>query len=266
MKKLIRIIGCVYAISFCGSALANFTGPFSNENPSSPKSSSFTLGIDPSREPWFAELLLEGNDLSSGLVLDQDRVNSLAQHTNRFSLVTQVGVQSGPQLLFAAYLVDTLSADRAFPFLSRATETGMDAIEDLFRSQLNSPLNFDAIFSNYLTYIFQASAGGARIPFKLAQAGTGVVVPVFTPQATIHSLPADVQGSLVPYSFAIFELDHELPANAVVTVSEISAPTCMEGFSLLWKPASPKSIAVYATGCPQLSPQDNIVFRLTITD
>lgn len=230
---------------------------------------------DFNQAPWLSEMLAEGAMLVTGYYSDQGHVNRFTENPGRQPLVSETYVSYGPQLLFASYLIDSVRSDAtALGFLTRLKKRGREAIEFLFRSQTSFPLNFDAIFSNFLTYVFQASGTQERLPSAWTHHGdNGLLVPAIRPVARIEKFPAQLTNSVFPYSFVSIDLAQEIPPSAVVEVEAVTRdvpseqpaePTCANTASVLWKPMGPKRIAVYAVGCEYLSPKDVVDFRLSI--
>lgn len=229
------------------------------------------------QDPWLSETLAEGAMLVTGYYTDQGHVNRFAQNPGVQPLVSQSYVHYGPQLLFASYLVDSVRSDgSALGFLTRLKKRGREAIEFLFRSKTNFPLNFDAIFSNFLTYVFQASGTQEKLPSAWTHHGSnGILVPQIRPVARIERFPAELRQSVLPYSFVSIDLAQEIPSSAVVEVEVLPRgvdtpvdqpvePNCANTASVLWKPMGPKRIAVYAVGCEYRGPKDVVDFRLSI--
>lgn len=229
------------------------------------------------QDAWLSEMLAEGAMLAAGYYTDQGHVNRFANDSGRQPLVSKSYVHYGPQLLFASYLIDSVRSDAsALGFLTRLKKRGREAIEFLFRSKTSFPLNFDAIFSNFLTYVFQASDNQERLPSAWTHHGeSGILIPGITPIARIESFPARLSHSVMPYSFVSIDLAQEIPPSAIVEVEvvprEVDAPVdqpldpnCSNTASVLWKPMGPKSIAVYAVGCEYSGPKDLVDFRLRI--
>ena len=65
-----------------------------------------TSGVE--RENWLSESLAEGAMLLTGYYGDQGHVNHFVENTWNISLVSPRYVQYGPQLLFSAFLLDSL--------------------------------------------------------------------------------------------------------------------------------------------------------------
>ena len=80
-----------------------------------------------------------------------------------------------------------------------------------------------------------------------------------------------VEGEIFPYSFALYELKEDLPANASIKLEIVStgantsseAPNCNDNLDLLWKPL-PGAIAIYGVGCRYGDKRDLLKYRLSI--
>lgn len=225
---------------------------------------------------WLAQTLSEASLLSVGLFSDQTRLDRFVQNPTEFPLVSHSLLQAGPQLLFAAYLLDQ-SNDKArvLSALAEMPARGREAVESVFRNETGTPLTFDLIYGNFLAYIFRMSGKHERLPFSLEhEAGRGLLVPEIQPYIRLELIPAIMEGSVYPYAFALFDLPEELPQTAIVQVEPIrkglrrpdgSLP-CSETASVLWKPVTQKRIAVYAVGCEHETEQDRVYFRLSVLD
>lgn len=230
------------------------------------------------QDSWLSETLAEGAMLLSGLFTDQGHVNRFAKETGKFPLVSKSYVQYGPQLLFSSFLIDAVKGDgSSLGFLTRLEKKGREAVEFLFRKELDAPLGFDAVFSNFLTYIFEYSGGRSRLPGSWGRRQGGLVVPEIEPFARIDQFPAQLTGQLFPYSFVAIDLAQELPPSSLVIVEPIQsvvdspidrppARSCANSASTLWKPVSAKRIAVYAVGCEPGGAKDIVHFRLRVLD
>lgn len=230
------------------------------------------------QDAWLSETIAEGAMLLTGYFTDQGHVGRYAENTAKYPLVSQSYVQYGPQLLFSSFLIDSVKkSGEGLSFLSRLEKKGRDAVEFMFRVKTETPFSFDAIFSNFLSYIFEFSGEKALLPSSWARNSSGIVIPEIKPYARIEQFPAVLEGAIFPYSFAAIDLARELPPTAVVTVDPIptvvDAPVdqpppqnCGNSSSTLWKPVSPKRIAVYAVGCEHKGAKDLVQFRLRIFD
>jgi hypothetical protein len=231
-----------------------------------------------SQDIWLSESIAEGAMLLTGYFTDQGHVNRYVENTSKFPLVTQSYVQYGPQLLFASYLIDVVKSEgEGLGFLTRVAKKGREAVEFLFRTKTDTPFSFDAIFGNFLTYLFESANRQVQLPGAWKHSVNGIVLPEIKAYARIEQFPAQLEGVVFPYSFAAVDLAQELPPTALVTVEPIphvvDAPVdqppeqnCANSSSTLWKPVSPKRIAIYAIGCEHKSAKDIVQFRLRILD
>ena len=225
---------------------------------------------------WLAQTLGQSALLATGLHTDQGQVKRFAGNSSWYPLVSHTSVQQGPQILFASYLLDQVGEKgEALSSLSRLALKGRSAVEALFRTETGTPLTFDLIYANFLTYLFNASGSGRDLPLGMHQEGTrGLRLPEFEPYLKLKLIPAIAEGQISPYSFAIIELPDALPATAIVEVELMrqglrridgSLP-CSETASVLWKPVTAKRIAVYSVGCEHTSELDRVHFRLSVLD
>ncbi|MCO5144296.1 MAG: hypothetical protein M9962_14505 [Oligoflexia bacterium] len=227
-----------------------------------------------SKDLWLSEALAEGAMLLTGYYTDQDHINRYALETKSYPLVSHNYVQYGPQLLFASFLLDSVrSSSDSFSYLTKLNKSGRDAIEDFFRNKTNSPLTFDSIFSNFLTYIFKGEGTQENLPSFAALSETGIKIPRIHPSIRFTSFPASAEGSLYPYSFLTVEMDKVIPPSAVIKVSLIPqepsadlSMNCANASTVLWKPVDTKRIAIYSVGCEPQNPSDKVFFRLSILD
>ncbi len=226
------------------------------------------------REVWLSETLAEAAMLLTGYFSHQPKVNEVAEESGKHPLITLADVHRGPQLLFASFLLDSLSPNgpEAIAAISNSREPGKSAVERVFREQTGSPLNFDAIFSNFVSYVFSQSHHGTPIPGAWNHQ-KGVVVPSIQPYFTFKSPSGELEGQLAPYSFLAIDLARELSPSIVIQAERIpikgvseSGRSCSKEATVLWKPISPKRIALYAVGCDPVLPGEKIGFRLKILD
>lgn len=224
------------------------------------------------QDSWLSETLAEGAMLLNGYFTDQKLVDRYAENTAKASLVSDSYVQYGPQLLFSSFLIDTLGRHGGIGELTRSGLKGNDAVEALFQNRTGAPISFDAIFSNFITYVFQASLHQEKLPSTWNRQGfTGILIPQIQNNATIDTLPASKEGELLPYSFATYALKEELPEDSLVKVELLSkdsktkmSDSCASNATILWKPLTSKALAVYAIGCEQKNADDKIPYRLSI--
>lgn len=226
----------------------------------------------PDREAWLSETLAEGAMLLTGFFTDQLRVEQYVANPGSVPLVTPSYVQYGPQLLFASFLIDSIPLSRgsALTLLRNIHKGGRDAIEELFLKNTNVPLSFDAIFSNFVSYVFTQSDTNASLPAAWDHR-PGLRVPRVASYFTYQVGSGELNGELAPYSFVAIDLAQELSPSAVIQVRRVSptnatAGDCARNASVLWKPISRTRIAVYAVGCDPSEKSENVQFRLKILD
>lgn len=226
------------------------------------------------RETWLAESLAEGTMLLTGYFADQEPVDSYLQNSGQFPLVTPSGAQLGPQLLFSSFLLDTLPSARgtALGALSHLNLGGRDAVEKLFQDLTDTPLSFDAIFSNFISYVFDQSAAGTALPGSWHHS-PAIHAQDVAPYFTYKVGSGELTGALAPYSFVAVDLAQELSPTAEIHVSRAQQPSqgnppsdCAQNASILWKPVHKTRIAVYAVGCDPSNPSETVQFRLKILD
>ncbi|MGZ3694630.1 MAG: hypothetical protein ACXWQO_10645 [Bdellovibrionota bacterium] len=240
---------------------------------------SFDASGETSKDNWLSETLAEGAMLATGHFTDQPILDQLLKNTGNSPLVSPTYVSYGPQLLFASFLLDFTSHGISnLTEISRSKLHGRDNIEAFFEHRLGNPQTFDAIYSSFVSYVFNASNYGWSLPISWDRPhGTGLNVGEIAAYKTISSFPANIDGWLYPYSFVAIDLAAELPDTAVVRVETLrganvneessSAPdSCSRTASALWKPVSKKRIAIYAVGCEPKSKADLLHFRLIIAD
>lgn len=233
---------------------------------------------DFSQDLWLSETLAEGAMLLAGYFTDQGHLHDYALTTGKYPLVSHTYVQYGSQLMFASYLLDSIKDGwSALGFLTKLNGKGRDAIETLFRQKSNTPLSFDAIYGNFISYIFENAATSTKLPYSWNRpSGSGLLVPAIRPYASIQSFPAQVEGSLYPYSFVAIDMAIPLPVTSIVKVEviphtnsitdETSQNNCGSSANVLWKPITVKKIAIYAVGCEHQGKDDYVNFRLKILD
>lgn len=232
------------------------------------------------RDLWLSETLAEGAMILTGYFTDQAHVNRFAKASFQYPLVSHTYVQYGPQLLFASYILDSFYLDRGTTLgrLTKMRKPGREAIEALFRDLTGTPVTFDVIYSNYLSYIFDYSGNSMVLPLSRTDLDKkGIQIPKFEPYVTLDTLPAQVEGTVFPYSFAVIQLPKELPPSAIVEVNNPQlaekvqegpsvTDSCAYKASVLWKPIDATRIAVYAVGCEHKSAADRVPFRLKVLD
>lgn len=218
---------------------------------------------------WFRETLGKAAKLASGFYVDQPQLNQYAQQPSLFPLVSYSYVQQGPQILFAAFLLDSMP-DRVqgLRLLNSFSGNGRQAVEILFRQITGSPLTFDVIFSKYLSYLFAGS--GRDLPNPRKSDSMFLRLPPIRSYAALKSFPAEIRGELMPYSVLVIDLPEALPATAVVQITPIrqhgAEDSCARQGTVLWKPIDLKRIAIYSVGCEHQSPFDRLQFHLRVLD
>jgi hypothetical protein len=227
------------------------------------------------RESWLGEALAEGTMMLSGFFTDQPRVDQYLSDSGTFPLVTPSTVQYGPQLLFASFLIDTLPSARgtAIGALSELPASGRDAVEQLFQKETDVPLNFDAIFSNFVSYVFTQDQGAVSLPSTWRH-NPGIKMPKVASFFTYKAGSGELTASLAPYTFVAIDLAQELSPSAIIQVQRIppahvdetTALSCAGNASVLWKPVSKTRLAVYAVGCDPADHAETVQFRLKILD
>lgn len=225
------------------------------------------------REVWLSETLAEAAMLLTGYFTDQPHVNALAKDSGRHPLVTLSYVSYGPQLLFSSFLLDSLAPDgpAAISAISRAREPGKAAVERIFREYTGAPLSFDAIFSSFVSYVFNQASTGSLLPYSWAHK-EGVVIPKIAPYYTFLASSGELVGQLAPYSFLAIDLSREISPSVVIQAERIDAKgapgaqSCAREASVLWKPISSTRIALYSVGCDPVINGERINFRLKILD
>ncbi len=225
------------------------------------------------RESWLERTAAEGAQLLTGFFVGQDRVNQFATDTGKFPLVSPASLQGGPQLLFASFLIDTLplANGTAMGGLSRVRKTGRDAVEELVQSRTEEPLNFDAIFSNFVSYVFSQADGAPSLPGAWRHS-PGITLPKIAPFFTYQAGSGELSASLAPYSFVAIDLAQELSPAAIISVERvapeagITATPCAASASVLWKPVNKPRLAIYAVGCDPTDKPEMVQFRLKILD
>jgi hypothetical protein len=226
------------------------------------------------REIWLSDSLAKGGELISGYFGEQSSIQDYLSGTGYFPLVTpNPHHQGGAQLLFASFLIDTLpqATKTALSNLSEINKSGRDAIEQLFWDLTREPTSFDAIFSNFVSYIFAQAQGESSLPTAWRHS-PGLQVPLVSPFALYYSDKGELTGSLAPYSFVAIDLDRPLSSHAQVQLTKIDPKSgsdkmnCSTNAHLLWKPVSETRIAIYAVGCDPSINTEMIRFRLKIVD
>lgn len=224
------------------------------------------------KENWLAETLASAGMMLSGSFLDQNFVDLFARNTGLHQLVTPGAAQLGVQVLFASYLIDEVPqvAGTAAGFLTHTPLAGRDAVEHLIRQDSQTPLTFDVIFSNFVSYVFAHSEQNDRLP-EAWDHNPGISVPKIDPYYTFTTVKGEFSGQLAPYSFVGIDLAQELSPSALIQVQKVPSANppsngCAQNASVLWKPIHPTRIAVYAVGCNPNGLNEMVQFRLKILD
>jgi hypothetical protein len=238
---------------------------------------SFDLSGESSKDNWLSETLAEGAMLATGHFTDQPHVNQFAKNTGGSPLVSSTYVSYGPQLLFASFLMDFATQNALnLSELSHSKLKGRDAVEQLFQRRLGNPQTFDAIYSGFVSYVFNANLYAWSLPIGWdRQRTSGISVPEIASYKTFSGTPGAIDGWVYPYAFVAIDLVTELSDTAKVTVEAIrpiagdensKAGSCAFTASVLWKPVNKKRIAIYGVGCEPKSKADMLHFRLIIVD
>ncbi|MGZ3653040.1 MAG: hypothetical protein ACXVCI_05560 [Bdellovibrionota bacterium] len=227
------------------------------------------------REGWLSGVLSEGAMMLSGFFGDQELVDKSLADSGSFPLVSPAPGSSGPQLLFSSFLLDSLPAahNTAISALSHIDLSGRDAVEKLFQQLTEVPLNFDAIFSNFVSYVFAQAASGAALPSAWRHSPSIRALQI-APYFTYEAGSGELTGRLAPYSFVAVDLAQELSPNAEIRVQRVDpdpplaggATDCSKNATVLWKPVNKRRIAIYAMGCNPASSAEMVQFRLRILD
>jgi hypothetical protein len=219
---------------------------------------------------WLSETLAEAAMLVTGFFTDQGHVDRFALNSFRHSLTPKKYVQYGPQLLFAAYLMDSPQVGIAgLKILTESTREGRSAVEQVFDANAPFFLPFDLVFGNFVNYVFHNA--GKRVPVvSTTTPDTGILIPEIPSYLRLASIPAIAEGMVMPYGFAPIDLPFPLPPDAIVISEAIrsgAAPDrCGAIADVLWKPINPQRIVVYAVGCEPDGEADFVRFRLTIQE
>lgn len=231
------------------------------------------------KDSWLSETLAEGAMLFTGHFSDQGHVDRFLKNTGAHPLVSPTYVSYGPQLLFSSFLIDsTTPGPGNLRDLARTPLPGRDAVEYFFESRLDLPQSFDAIFSNFISYIFSLQSYQLSLPLSWPRAqGLGISLNEITPYKTVTSPNTIIDGYVMPYAFVLIELANEIKDSTIIRVEpirpttaedkkEAGAGNCARTASSLWKPIDHKRIVVYGVGCEPRSKQDLLHFRLIIAD
>ena len=229
-------------------------------------------GGNPPQESWLSEAQAEAAMLLAGYYTDQSALDRYAKRTYKVPLVSQTYVDYGVSILFAAFLIDRVGGYGGFDRIARMPEVGRAAVEKAFEIALGVPSSFDAIFGEFISYAFRASNTEEKLPASWSHSGGGgLKVPPLERAGTVGALPYIVDGELFPYSFALYELQEDLPPDASIRLEILSTgantnsdvPNCNDNLDLLWKPL-PGAIAIYGVGCRYGDKRDLLKYRLSI--
>ena len=172
-------------------------------------------------------------------------------------------------------MIDHLKGDGGLPQMSHSRLQGRAAVEAVVEDRSGRQTTFDALFSQFISYLYNASNTSESIPSGWASLGAnGFIVPEIARAGRIGSVPFTADGTLLPYSFAIYDLVQPLPPRSQVELELINSPadenlseenTCLDDIRLHWKPL-PGAIAVYAVGCKFGDYRDKLQYRLSISN
>jgi len=222
------------------------------------------VGPKEGQDLWLSETLAEAAMLLTGYDTDQEHANRYAKEPYKTSLVSHTYVQYGPQLLFSAFLLDSMPNKKiGLQHLMRSAKGGREAVEGLFHKDGARPINFDLVYSNFLNYLFDRE--GKKVPYTLPH--SDLTIPKFASQFKIESFPAKVTGTLMPYTFALVDLPKALPADSLIKLNRLTdenSKACGLESILLWKPVGPTKLAIYSVGCEQTGKFDAVKFQLQI--
>lgn len=225
------------------------------------------------REVWLSETLAEGAMLLTGHFTHQSRVNELALNPGLFPLVSFSGNGLAAQLLFSSFLLDSVYASSGFlAALSNASEPGKAAVEKVFREQTGAPLTFDALYSNFVSYVFGHSTHTYGLPQSWSPK-EGIRIPAIQPYFTYKSSSGELVGQMPPYSFLAIDLAQELSPKVLIQTERVQQKEglldpkgCASTASVLWKPIAATRIAIYSVGCDPKPADELVSFRLKILD
>lgn len=230
-----------------------------------------------SQEAWLSESSAEAAMMFAGYFTDQRAIDRFATRSWDIPLVSRTYVNYGVSALFAAFLVDKLGQFGAFDYMMYLSLPSREAVERAVYNHSGRNTSFDAIFSDFISYLYRSSVNGEFLP-RSWDAGRSpdqaFIVPEFTKADTISQLPYDYEGTLRPYSFALFQLARPLgpgsrvevtvqPDNSLEGVDTID--DCNSSAQVLWKPIA-DAIAVYAIGCNSSDNPGQLRYKLSIRD
>lgn len=223
-------------------------------------------------EIWLRESLANASAFLSGVFSPQDPLNAYAKDTGSVSLLFPESIKPAPQALFGSYLLDSFpdSPDIATLMLAQIKGSGQQAVEKLYGGD-GSPLSFDAVFSEFISYLFARDDGGNPWPRAWNHA-QGFELPAIAANYSVEP-SQELNGPLLPYSFIAVDLSEEIAPRSLVKVENLTANagpglsgSCAADASVLWKPIGKKRIALYAVGCAPRDAQDILQFRLKIVN
>ncbi len=220
-------------------------------------------------KPWFNHVRGELYALSFGYIRSANVLENYVRRSQAFPMVSQQGSLNGAQVLFSLFLFDSMTEKRqGLELLLESKGDPKELVEEFFLQETHRPFTFDAIFGDFIGYIF--SHEGKTLPMNSAGIRGSFTLPSITNYATLKSFPVELRGTLQPYSFLSILLPDSLPRSAIIQVENTkdgSTPgSCAQNATVLWKPIHRKRIAVYAVGCDYWSPKDRIQFRLRVLD
>ena len=229
------------------------------------------LGSSTPREGWLDETLAEGAMILSGTFGASGPLHAFANNPGTSPLVSPEALDNGSPRLFASYLLDTLPQppETSLGVLAHFPLSGREAVESAVRALTEAPLSFDAIFSNFISYVFGQAGTGTSLPSAWKHR-PGLELPEIVPQGIYRAGSLGLTGELAPYSFVAVRLEKPLSPNALIQVQRDSPDSslgdCSTQASLLWKPIHPDLLAIYAVGCDPKSSGEKVAYRLRILD
>ena len=207
---------------------------------------------DFSQDLWLSETMGESAMLVTGYYSDQGHVNQFSEKPQNYPLVSQTYVQYGPQILFAAFLMDTYGLEG----LTQLTRTGLKG--RLAIEALEKGASFDEIYSRFVNYLFQNQN---RI---VPKGNSGIHVPSFRPMLSISTLPFSQEIAMVPYSFALIELDPSIATGKPVVEKVTNANPCSQESKVYSKALDATHYVVFVGGCEQKTKKDIVPLRISI--
>ncbi len=235
------------------------------------------------QDSWLSETSAEAAMMYSGYFTDQRAIDGFSMATWNVPLVTTSYVNYGVSAAFAAFLIDKLGGYGGFDYMMYIALPSREAVERAHYVRTGRNTSFDAIFSEFITYLYLASNTNEFLPKTWTHLNhDGYWIPPIERASTINQIPFEFTGSIRPYSFAVFELERELPPLSSITVEILpgsgsplpgivprdplpNSNNCKDDVQVLWKPL-PNAIAVYAVGCKYGDKRDQLRYKLSIRD